>query len=287
LEITAELVKTLRDRTDAGMMDCKRALKETGGDMEEAVAYLRQKGLAVAGKRAGRATSEGQVWAHIAADHHSGVLLEVNCETDFVAKTPSFVDFGAKLAECLAGVALETVEEFLTHPAPRMPELKIGDYLNDVIAKTGEAIRIRQFTRYAGDGVVAAYIHHGGKIGVLLELTGTEAASEALAAAKDLAMQVAATNPLAVSREEVAPEVVNKEKAIYQAQALESGKPEKIIERMVTGRLDKFYKEVCLLEQTFVKNPDITVTQFLKEVGQKLGGKSLTVRRFTRYQIGT
>jgi elongation factor Ts len=287
LEITAELVKTLRDRTDAGMMDCKRALKETGGDMEEAVAYLRQKGLAVAGKRAGRATSEGQVWAHIAADHHSGVLLEVNCETDFVAKTPSFVDFGAKLAECLAGVALETVEEFLTHPAPRMPELKIGDYLNDVIAKTGEAIRIRQFTRYAGDGVVAAYIHHGGKIGVLLELTGAQAAPEALAAAKDLAMQVAATNPMAVSREEVASEVVNKEKAIYQAQALESGKPEKIIERMVTGRLDKFYKEVCLLEQTFVKNPDITVTQFLKEVGQKLGGKSLTVRRFTRYQIGT
>lgn len=287
MEITAELVKTLRDRTDAGMMDCKRALKETGGDMEEAVAYLRLKGLAVAGKRAGRATSEGQVWAHVAADHHSGVLLEVNCETDFVAKTSSFVDFGAKLAESLAGVALETVEEFLAHPAPHMPELKIGDYLNDVIAKTGEAIRIRQFTRYAGDGVVAAYIHHGGKIGVLLELTGAQAAPEALAAAKDLAMQVAATNPMAVSREEVASEVVNKEKAIYQAQALESGKPEKIIERMVTGRLDKFYKEVCLLEQTFVKNPDITVTQFLKEVGQKLGGKSLTVRRFTRYQIGT
>ena len=287
MEITAELVKTLRDRTDAGMMDCKRALKETGGDMEEAVAYLRQKGLAVAGKRAGRATSEGQVWAHIAADHHSGVLLEVNCETDFVAKTPSFVDFGANLAECLAGVALETVEEFLTHPAPRMPELKVGDYLNDVIAKTGEAIRIRQFTRYAGDGVVAAYIHHGGKIGVLLELTGAQAAPEALAAAKDLAMQVAATNPLAVAREQVAPEEVAKEKAIYQAQALESGKPENIVERMVVGRLDKFYKEVCLLEQAFVKNPDITATQFLKEVGQKLGGKSLTVRRFTRYQIGT
>ncbi len=287
MEITAELVKTLRDRTDAGMMDCKRALKETGGDMEEAVVYLRQKGLAVAGKRAGRATSEGQVWAHIAADHHSGVLLEVNCETDFVAKTPSFVDFGAKLAECLAGVALETVEEFLTHPAPRMPELKVGDYLNDVIAKTGEAIRIRQFTRYAGDGVVAAYIHHGGKIGVLLELTGAQAAPEALAAAKDLAMQVAATNPLAVAREQVAPEEVAKEKAIYQAQALESGKPENIVERMVVGRLDKFFKEVCLLEQTFVKNPEITVTQFLKEVAQKLGGKSLTVRRFTRYQIGT
>jgi elongation factor Ts len=285
LEITAELVKTLRHKTDAGMMDCKKALKETGGDLEAAVAYLRQKGLAVASKRADRATSEGAVWASIAPDQKSGLLLEVNCETDFVAKTPAFMELGARLTEHLATVALESVEELLTQPCPHQPNLSVTDYLNEVIAKTGESIRIRHFSRFQGD-LVTAYIHHGGKIGVMLELSGDDAAPEALAAAKDLAMQVAATSPAAVSREEIAPDLVAKEKAIYEAQAKDSGKPEKIIEKMVTGRLEKFYKEVCLVEQTFVKNPDITVAQFLKEVGAQLGGKELKVKRFTRYQVG-
>jgi elongation factor Ts len=285
LEITAELVKTLREKTDAGMMDCKKALKETGGDLEAAVAYLRQKGLAVASKRADRTTSEGAIWASIAPDHKSGTLLEVNCETDFVAKTPAFVDLGTKLTEHLAAVALETVEELLTQPCPHDSKLSVTDYLNETIAKTGESIRVRHFTRYQGD-LVVAYIHHGGKIGVMLELSGGDAAPEAQAAAKDLAMQVAATSPVAVGREEISPELIAKEKAIYEAQAKDSGKPEEIIEKMVVGRLEKFYKEVCLVEQTFVKNPDLSVTQFLKEVGAKLGGKELKVRRFTRYQVG-
>jgi elongation factor Ts len=285
LEITAELVKTLREKTDAGMMDCKKALKETGGDLEAAVAYLRQKGLAVASKRADRTTSEGAIWASITPDHKSGTLLEVNCETDFVAKTPAFVDLGTKLTEHLAAVALETVEELLTQPCPHDPKLSVTDYLNETIAKTGESIRIRHFTRYQGD-LVTAYIHHGGKIGVMLELSGGDAAPEAQAAAKDLAMQVAATSPVAVSREEISLELIAKEKAIYEAQAKDSGKPEKIIEKMVVGRLEKFYKEVCLVEQTFVKNPDVTVAQFLKEVGSKLGSKELKVKRFIRYQVG-
>ncbi len=284
MEITAEMVKTLRDKTDAGMMDCKKALKETKGDLEEAIAYLRQKGLAVASKRAGRATSEGTVWAHIAPDHQAGVLLEVNCESDFVAKTDSFQELGSRLAEQLAAAALETVEELLTQPAAHQPNLTVADYVNEVIAKTGEKCHLRRFTRYQGD-LVAAYIHHGGKIGVMLELSGGGTAPEALAAAKDLAMQVAAANPLAVSRDEVDADTVAKEKAIYAAQAAESGKPANIIEKMVVGRLEKFYKEVCLLQQPFVKNPDQTVTQFLKEVGQKLG-KDLQVKRFTRYQVG-
>jgi len=154
-----------------------------------------------------------------------------------------------------------------------------------VIAKTGESIRVRHFSRYQGE-LVTAYIHHGGKIGVMLELSGGDATPEAQAAAKDLAMQVAATSPLAVGREAISPELIAKEKAIYEAQAKESGKPEKIIEKMVTGRLEKFYKEVCLTEQTFVKNPDVTVAQFLKEVGARLAGKDLKVKRFTRYQVG-
>ncbi|MDP3181968.1 MAG: translation elongation factor Ts [Desulfobaccales bacterium] len=286
MEITAELVKALRSKTNAGMMDCKKALKETGGDLEKATAYLRQKGLAVAHKRADRATSEGAVYAHLAPNHHSGVLLEVNCESDFVAKTPAFVEFGARLTEHLATTAVLSVEELLSQPSPQPPGLSMSEYLNEVIAKTGESIRVRHFTRYGGDGLVAAYIHHGGKIGVLLELSGAPATPEVLAAAKDLAMQVAATNPLAVARDDLNPDLVAQETAIFQAQAKESGKPEKIIERMVAGRLEKFYKEVCLLEQPFVKNPDLTVTQFLKEVGEQLGEKELKVRRFTRYQVG-
>jgi len=285
LEITAEMVKTLREKTDAGMMDCKKALKETGGDLEAAIAYLRQKGLAVASKRAGRAASEGLVWAHLAPDHQAGVLLEVNCETDFVAKTDSFQELGSRLAEQLAAAALETVEELLAQTAPHLPGLTVADYVNDVIAKTGEKCHVRRFIRYQGD-LVTAYIHHGGKIGVLLELQGSGPTPEALAAAKDLAMQVAAANPLAVSREELSPDLVAKEKAIYAAQAAASGKPAPIVEKMVAGRLEKFYKEVCLLQQPFVKNPDQTVAQFLKEVGRKLG-KELQVRRFTRYQVGT
>ncbi len=173
MEITAELVKTLREKTDAGMMDCKKALKETGGDLEAAVAYLRQKGLAVASKRADRSTSEGAIWAAISPDHKSGTLLEVNCETDFVAKTTAFMDLGTKLTEHLAAVALETVEELLTQPCPHDPKLSVTDYLNETIAKTGESIRIRHFTRYQGD-LVVAYIHHGGKIGVMMELSGGE-----------------------------------------------------------------------------------------------------------------
>lgn len=284
MEITAEMVKTLRDKTDAGMMDCKKALKETAGDMEAAIAYLRQKGLAVASKRADRATSEGTVWAHIAPDHKSGVLLEVNCESDFVAKTDSFQELGSRLAEQLAAAALESVEDLLTQPAKHQPGITVSDYVNEVIAKTGEKCQVRRFARYRGD-LAAAYIHHGGKIGVMLELSGGGTAPEALAAAKDLAMQVAAANPLSVSREEVPAETVAKEKAIYEAQAKESGKPANIIEKMVVGRLDKFFKEFCLLEQPFVKNPDQTVTQFLQEVGKKLG-KELKVKRFTRYQVG-
>jgi elongation factor Ts len=283
LEITAEMVKTLREKTDAGMMDCKKALKETGGDMEAAVAYLRQKGLAVASKRAGRVASEGIVWAHIAPDHQSGVLLEVNCESDFVAKTDSFLELGTRLAGQLAAAALETVDDLLTQPAAHQPKITVADYVNEVIAKTGEKCQVRRFVRYQGD-LVTAYIHHGGKIGVMIELSGS-AAPEAVAAAKDLAMQVAAANPLAVSRDEVDAETIAKEKAIYAAQAADSGKPANIIEKMVIGRLEKFYKEVCLLHQPFVKNPDQTVTQLLQEVGKKLG-KDLQVKRFTRYQVG-
>ena len=283
MEISAELVKTLRDKTNCGFMDCKKALKETEGDLEKAVAYLRQKGIAVAGKRAERATSEGVVVAQVAEDGLSGVLLEVNCESDFVAKTDAFQNFAKLLAAQIATTAPAEVDALLTQPWQPQPGITVQDYLNEIIGQTGENVRVRRFSSYRGGVLVGAYIHFGGRIGVLLELSATQVTPELTALAKDLAMQVAAANPMAVTREEVDPAVVAQEIAIYQAQARDSGKPEKIIEKMVTGRLDKFFKEFCLVEQPFVKNPDVTVAQLLKETG----GAELRVVRFTRYQLGT
>jgi elongation factor Ts len=283
LEITAELVKTLRDKTSCGFMDCKKALSQTGGDLEAAVAYLRQKGIAVATKRGARETSEGTVWAHISPDGRTGALLEVNCESDFVAKTPSFQDFGARLSVQVAAHEPADLDALLAQPWQPQPDVSVKDYLSEIIGQVGENIRVRRFCRFAG-GLVTAYIHHGGKIGVLLEMSAP-ATPEIAVVGKDLAMQVAAANPLAVSREELDPDTVAKEQAIFAAQAQESGKPEKIIEKMVVGRLEKFFKEVCLLEQPYVKNPDVTVAQYLKDISQQTGAP-IQVRRFCRFQVG-
>jgi elongation factor Ts len=285
LEISAELVKNLRDKTNCGFMDCKKALQETQGDLEAAVTYLRQKGIAVATKRAERATSEGAVWSYLGPDGKTGVLLEVNCESDFVAKTDSFLAFGDTLAAQIAQNAPADCETLLSQPWQGQAGLTVQEYLTELIGQIGENIKVRRFNVFTGCGPVAAYIHFGAKIGVLLELAAPTVSDELQTLAKDLAMHVAATNPPAVSPEDLDPEVIAKEKAIYTAQALESGKPEKIVERMVTGRLDKFFKEVCLIGQEFVKNPDVTVMQLLNEAGAKSGGP-VTVSRFVRYQVG-
>jgi elongation factor Ts len=284
LEISAELVKNLREKTNCGFMDCKKALKETDGDIEAAVTYLRQKGIAVATKRAERATTEGAVWAYVTPEATTGVLLEVNCESDFVAKTDGFQSFGENLAGEIAKTCPASLEGLMAQPWQDSKK-SIQEYLTELIGQIGENIRVRRFERFGGGGPVAAYIHFGAKIGVLLELCAPKNTPELQALARDLAMQVAATNPLAVSPEEVDPEVVAKERSIYEAQAAESGKPANIIEKMVTGRLEKFFKEVCLMGQVFVKNPDVTVMQLLNEAGAKNGGK-VTVNCFARYQVG-
>lgn len=285
MEITAELVKQLRDKTNCGFMDCKKALQETEGDLESAVTYLRQKGIAVATKRAERATTEGAVWSFVGPDAQTGVLLEVDCESDFVAKTESFLTFGKALTAQIAQTAPSDLEALLSQPWQGRPSLTVQEYLTELIGQIGENIRVRRFTRFADGGPVAAYIHFGAKIGVLLQLAAPSTSPELVTLAKDLAMQVAATNPLAVSPEGLDPEVVAREKSIYEAQARESGKPEKIIERMVSGRLEKFFKEACLMGQEFVKNPDVTVMQLLNEAAAKSGGK-VAVARFVRYQVG-
>lgn len=285
MEITADLVKQLRDKTNCGFMDCKKALQETQGDLEAAVTYLRQKGIAVASKRAERATSEGAVWAYLGPEAKTGVLLEVNCESDFVAKTEGFLAFGEALAGQIAQTAPADLDALLAQPWQGGGGLTVQDYLNELIGQLGENIRVRRFARFADGGPIAAYIHFGGKIGVLLELQVSSNSVEIQTLAKDLAMQVAATNPLAVAPDALDPEVVAREKAIFEAQAKESGKPEKIIERMVSGRLEKFFKEVCLVEQPFVKNPEVTVAQLLKDAAASSGGQ-VQVARFVRYQVG-
>lgn len=284
MEITAELVRALRDKTNAGILDCKKALKETDGDLDKAVDLLREKGLAVARKRAGRETSEGCVWAHIVPEGNLGVLLEVNCESDFVAKTDSFQEFGQQLASQVAATPASGVEELLGQPWKANPKLTVAEYLNEIIGKIGENIRIRRLARTEG-GVVTAYIHHGGRIGVLMQLQASQATPEVQAVGKDLAMQVAATTPLAVRPEDLDAAVVEKERAILMVQAKETGKPENVLAKIVDGRMKKFFSEVCLLDQQFVKNPDQTVRDYLKQM-EKETGASLAVQGFVRYQLG-
>jgi len=290
MEITASMVKTLRAETGAGMMDCKKALTEADGDIEKAVDILRTKGLADLAKKAGRATFEGIIGSYVADDGRSGVLVEVNCETDFVALNDDFKTFVASIAKHIAASAPEDVPALMAQPFVERPELTVEKYLGEYVAKLGENMVISRFTRYevSDNGVIGAYVHGVGNIGVLVQLATDSAASQAPELAtllKDLAMQVAASAPIAVSEEQVSAEVIEHEKSIYMAQAAETGKPEQIQLKIAEGRLQKFFKEVCLLEQLFVKDPDITVGKLVTSVGRELG-IDIKVVRFTRFLLG-
>ncbi len=289
-EVTAQLVKELRDTTQAGMMDCKKALIETGGDMEKAIEYLREKGLAAAAKKANRIAAEGMVEGFVAADQKTGVIVEVNCETDFVAKTDNFKDFCAKIAKHIAAAAPADVDVLLKQKFADDPSKTITDLVSDATVAIGEKISIRRFARYeAAAGVVETYIHMGGKIGVLVEVNNDTPAAFDTDAFKayyhDLALQIAAAKPECVVRDEVPTETLDKEKKILREQALNEGKPEKIVDRMVEGRIAKYYKDVCLTEQAFVKDPEKTVTQYTAEVEKEIGAKIGPVR-FERFERG-
>lgn len=271
---TAKDVMALRERTGAGMMDCKKALTACDGDAEKAVDFLREKGLAAAAKKAGRIAAEGLVGDYVSADRKVGVIVEVNCETDFVAKTDDFKAFVAAIAKQVAEKNSATVEELLEQPYVDDPSETINTLLNAAVAKIGEKISIRRFAR--AEGIVDTYVHLGGKIGVLVDVEG-EADATAL---HDVSMQIAAAKPSCISREDVNQADLEKEKEILRAQALNEPKPkpEAIIEKMVNGRIEKYYKEVCLIEQPFVKEPDISVKQMI-------GGK-FKVLSFTRFEMG-
>ena len=271
---TAKDVMALRERTGAGMMDCKKALTACDGDAEKAVDFLREKGLAAAAKKAGRIAAEGLVGDYVSADRKVGVIVEVNCETDFVAKTDDFKAFVAAIAKQVAEKNPATVEELLEQPYVDDPSETINTLLNAAVAKIGEKISIRRFAR--AEGIVDTYVHLGGKIGVLVDVEG-EADATAL---HDVSMQIAAAKPSCISREDVNQADLEKEKEILRAQALNEPKPkpEAIIEKMVNGRIEKYYKEVCLIEQPFVKEPDISVKQMI-------GGR-FKVLSFTRFEMG-
>jgi len=285
MSITAETVRQLREETGAGMMDCKAALVEATGDMAKAREVLRKKGLAAAAKKASRAASEGVVAAHVAADGRSGVLVEVNCETDFVAMTPEFQELARSVAEHVAQHAPADVASLLEQPLAGGQT--VGQVVQEKIAVIKENIVIRRFARLALDasepGIVAAYVHQPArKIGVLVELLpeGKDAATLA-GLAKDVAMHVAAASPAAaayVTKDEVPADVLAKEKEIYREQALASGKPANVVDKIAEGKLREYYATFCLLEQPYIREPKLSV-------GKHLAGKA-TVKRFARLQLG-
>ncbi len=291
MEITAGMVKELRECTGAGMMDCKKALGEAEGDMEKAVDILRTKGLADLAKKAGRATNEGLIAAFVAPGAGTAALIEVNCETDFVARNDDFQGFVSTLAEQVATAAPDSIEALLSQPSSAKPELTVEQLLGETVGKLGENMNVARFVRLSaeGDGIIGAYIHGVGRIGVLVHASAQKSESSQSAAlatfAKDVAMHIAAAAPGWVSRDDVPSSVVEHERAIYLAQAAETGKPEPIQAKIAEGRLDKFFKEVCLVEQPFVKDPDITIQQLAQRVSAELGDEVRAVK-FVRWVLG-
>ncbi|WP_124060311.1 translation elongation factor Ts [Gordonibacter sp. Marseille-P4307] len=282
--ITAAMVKELRELTGAGMMECKKALNEAEGDMDKAVDVLRTRGLAAAAKKAGRATNEGTVTVIVAEDGKSGVVLELNCETDFVGMNEKFKAY----ADRIAGVALSNK----CSDVEALKDLSdngetVADIITDAVHVLGENANLAR-VKTVEAGAVCSYIHMGGKIGVLVQfdVEGIDpTAADFVAYGRNVAMQVAAISPVAANREGVPADAVEHERAIYVAQAAESGKPENIQQKMAEGRLEKFFKENCLTEQDYVKNPDQTIAQYTDEVAKQLGG-SIKVVGFVRFALG-
>jgi elongation factor Ts len=306
-EISAQLVKQLRERTGAGMMECKKALQETNGDIDAAVDVLRKRGIASAGKKESRSTRQGLISSHINSNGRLGALVEVNCESDFVARTEDFQSLAADIAAHVAEhkpkyVRAEQVTEaeradFKTHEALYEQKFAkdqagtVGELVKAKVAKLGENINVSRFVIYQAEanGVVGNYIHAGSQIGVLIEVAAKNAATagkdEFKTLIRDLAMQVAAAHPQYVQKGDVPAGVLEKERVIQRERALNEGKPEKMVDKIAEGRLSKFYEEICLLEQPFIRENSISVNELIKTVSGKLGD-TVTVNRFVRYKVG-
>ncbi len=285
--ITAEMVKNLREKTGAGMMDCKTALKESGGEMEAAVDWLRAKGLSKAANKADRVAAEGLIGVASAAK--AGAVVEVNSETDFVARNAEFQKVVAEIAK----LALKAGGDIGKLAATEYPKTKttVADHLKHLVGSIGENLSLRRTAALkVKDGVVATYVHNQaapglGKIGVLVAVESAGGKETLTEIGRQIAMHVAATNPLALRDEDIDPEVLERERAIFAEQAKDSGKPEKVVKQMIEGRIKKFYQEAVLLKQTFVVNPDLTVEKALKEA-EKAAGAPIAVTGFVRYELG-
>jgi elongation factor Ts len=273
------------------MLDCKKALEETGGEFEKAVDFLRTKGLAAAAKKSGRAATEGMVASFVSDDLKQGVLLEINSETDFVAKNDTFQGFVANIGRHILATSPADVEAMLAQPFSGDASKTVQTYLSESISIIGENIQIRRFAKFdvEGDGCIGSYIHAGGKIGVLVQIASppvTPANKDLLQVfLRDIAMHTAAAAPAFVSRDQVPADVLDREKEVYRSKAKESGKPDAIIEKIIGGQINKYYADICLNEQAFVKDTDKTIQQVAKECGVAAGG-NVSVTRFERFVLG-
>lgn len=285
--VTAQLVKELRELTGAGMMDCKKALSETNGDLGKAVDVLREKGLASAAKKAGRVAAEGVVSSYVSSDFSKGTLVELNCETDFVAINPLFVQLSKEICEIASENQCEDVQSIEGLDYKFSQEFAtVKDAIVGLVSKLGENISLRRVVNYStNDGVINTYIHGDGKIGVMVELKSSNKGEDICKVAKDICMQIAASNPLFLDVNSVDQSVVEKERQILKTQALNEGKPEQVVEKMVEGRIKKYYQEVCLTEQSFVKDPDLTVARFIENKSKELGS-DIQIVRFSRFEKG-
>ncbi len=274
MDITASQVMELRKKTDAGMMECKKVLIETNGDMDKAMELLRERGITKAAKKADRIAAEGIVTAYISDDKKTGAVVEVNAETDFVAKNAEFREFASDVAKQVVIKNPKDVEDLLQQPSLSDSAKTVKDILTEKIAKIGENISIRRFVRFTSEGIIEKYIHGDGKIGVLVSIVNADTEL-----AKDVCMQIAASKPEFIDRKDVPEERLNKEKEILKVQTMNEGKPEAIAEKIVMGRLGKFYEEICLVDQAFVKNPEMKVKDLL-------ASKKATVLEFARLEKG-
>jgi elongation factor Ts len=285
-EISASLVKQLREQTGAGMMECKKALVEANGSVEEAIVILRKRGLASAAKKSARATKQGLIVAKVSDDAKSGVLVEVNCESDFVARTDDFQQLSAGLAATIAAGSYADVPALLAAP---YEGATMEDFLKAKVAKLGENMSVARFARISTSGVVGSYIHPGAQLGVLLELNtalaGAASNADFQELVKDVAMQIAAADPKFIRKEDVTAEVIQKEKDIQKARVIAEGKPEKVAEKIVEGRMGKYYEEICLLEQPFIKEGSISVGELIKQKAKALGA-DISIASFARYKVG-
>jgi len=287
MSISASMVKELREKTSAGMMDCKKALEEAKGNFESAVEWLRVKGLSAAAKKSDRIAAEGSVSAITVGQ--TAAVVEINSETDFVSRNDGFKAFAADILNQVLNS--NSTESILEQNSIKNPSKKISDSLKEAIATLGENIVIRRSEKYAvtGEGLVHTYIHGEGKIGVMIEVGAANSvaakSTEAKTFAADVCMHIAATNPLALSQADMNPDVVAKEKEILKLKNLESGKKPEMVDKIVDGQIRKFLAENCLMDQSFVKNPDLTITALMAEVSKKAGG-DLTIKRFTRFELG-